>query len=203
MKFAFQSSGITSIGDFFTNANKAVEGGLSRDAAVRAMTLGAAEILGVDNRLGSIEAGKIANLTFVKGDLFGKDKFVPQIIIDGKVFEQKEPPKPPAAAERAPEPDLRPSPQYRRHLQRDHRDSGTVGQFDVQLYADGSALTGTMTTDAGMAELRNGRVTETDSACGERSFRRNVDRHQCFGTVTGNQISGLIDSPQERCRSRN
>ena len=78
----------------FTNAGKAVEGGLSRDAAIRAMTLSSAEILGVDNRTGSIEAGKIANLTLVKGDLFGRDKFVPQIIVDGKVFEQKEPVRP-------------------------------------------------------------------------------------------------------------
>ena len=46
VKFAFQSGGATSIGDFFTNAGKAVEGGLRKDAAIRAMTLGSAEILG-------------------------------------------------------------------------------------------------------------------------------------------------------------
>ena len=94
VKFAFQSAGATAIGDYFTNAGKAVEGGLSRDAALRAMTLGAAEILGVSDRTGSIEAGKIANLAIVKGDLLGRDKFVPQIIVDGKVFEQKETPRP-------------------------------------------------------------------------------------------------------------
>ena len=58
VKFAFQSGGMTSINDFYTNAGKAVENGLSKDAAVRAMTLNAAEILGVENRLGSIEKGK-------------------------------------------------------------------------------------------------------------------------------------------------
>ena len=94
VKFAFQSGGATTLADFFTNAGKAVENGLSKDAAIRAMTLGAAEILGVADRLGSIEAGKIANLSIVKGDVFSKDRFVPQIIIDGKVFEQKEPARP-------------------------------------------------------------------------------------------------------------
>ncbi|MGE3468050.1 MAG: amidohydrolase family protein, partial [Pyrinomonadaceae bacterium] len=61
VKFAFQSGGATA-GDFFTNAGKTVDNGLSRDAAIRAMTLGAAEILGIERRLGSIETGKIANL---------------------------------------------------------------------------------------------------------------------------------------------
>ena len=36
----------TTLGDFFTNAGKAVENGLSSDAAIRAMTLGSAEMLG-------------------------------------------------------------------------------------------------------------------------------------------------------------
>jgi cytosine/adenosine deaminase-related metal-dependent hydrolase len=35
---------------------------LDPDAAVRALTLSAAEILGVDDKLGSLEVGKIANV---------------------------------------------------------------------------------------------------------------------------------------------
>ena len=92
VRFVFQSGGATAIGDFFTNAGKAVEGGLNRDAAIRAMTLGSAELLGIADRTGSIEAGKIANLVVVKGDLFGKDKFSTHVFVDGKVFEQKEAP---------------------------------------------------------------------------------------------------------------
>src|SRR6185369_7116213 len=55
------------------------------------MTLGSAEILGISDRLGSIDTGKIANLALVKGDLFGKDRFVSQVFIDGRPFEQKPP----------------------------------------------------------------------------------------------------------------
>jgi imidazolonepropionase-like amidohydrolase len=66
VKFAFQSGGLTTLNDFFTNAGKSVEGGLSKDAAIRAMTLSAAEILDINNRLGSIEPGKIANLALSK-----------------------------------------------------------------------------------------------------------------------------------------
>ncbi len=93
VKIAFQSGGATVVGDFFTNAGKAVEGGLNKDAAIRAMTLGSAEILGISAQTGSIEAGKIANLAVVKGDLFGKDKYTTHVFVDGKLFEQKDPPK--------------------------------------------------------------------------------------------------------------
>ena len=93
VKFAFQSGGAT-MADYFANAGKAVENGLSRDAAIRAMTLGAAELLGVDKNTGSIETGKIANLVVVKGDLFGRDKFASHVFVDGRHFEQKAPVRP-------------------------------------------------------------------------------------------------------------
>jgi len=49
-------------------AGRAVAYGLPRDAAIRAITLYAARILGVDARLGSIEKGKDATLIVVNGD---------------------------------------------------------------------------------------------------------------------------------------
>ena len=42
--------------------------GLSRDEALKALTINAAEILGVADRVGSLEPGKIANLFIAKGD---------------------------------------------------------------------------------------------------------------------------------------
>ncbi|HEX5138968.1 MAG TPA: amidohydrolase family protein [Planctomycetota bacterium] len=49
-------------------AGRAVAYGLPRDAAIRAITLYAARILGVDARLGSLEKGKDATLLVVDGD---------------------------------------------------------------------------------------------------------------------------------------
>ena len=42
--------------------------GLPRDAALRALTIGAAEILGISDEVGTIEAGKLANLAIFTGD---------------------------------------------------------------------------------------------------------------------------------------
>ena len=50
------------------HAAHAVAWGLPRDEAIKALTINAAEILGVADRIGSIEPGKLANLLVVKGD---------------------------------------------------------------------------------------------------------------------------------------
>ncbi len=47
---------------------KAVAFGLSREAAIRSLTLTAAEVLGVGDRLGSIDQGKDATFFLVEGD---------------------------------------------------------------------------------------------------------------------------------------
>lgn len=87
VRFAFQSGGMTTMTDYLANAAKAVEAGLARDEAVRALTLRPAEILGVSQQLGSVEVGKIANLTVTRGDLFDKNRRVTHLFIDGRQIE--------------------------------------------------------------------------------------------------------------------
>jgi imidazolonepropionase-like amidohydrolase len=84
VRFAFQSGGVSPITDFVANAAKTVENGLSKDDALRAFTIRAAEIFGVADRLGSIETGKIANLTLTRGDLFDRNSRITNVFIDGR-----------------------------------------------------------------------------------------------------------------------
>jgi len=58
--------------------------GLSPDDAMRAMTLSAAEILGVSDRLGSIDAGKLGNLVITDGDPFEQTTNIVGIFVGGK-----------------------------------------------------------------------------------------------------------------------
>ena len=85
IKFAFADGGLTTWSDFLPNVGRAVENGLTADQAVRALTLGAAEVLGVSDRLGSIEPGTVANLTLTRGDLFSGR--VSQLFVDGNAVE--------------------------------------------------------------------------------------------------------------------
>jgi len=87
VKFAFYSDGMASPKDVTRAVKKAIDAGLAPADAVRAMTLSAAEIYNVADRLGSIDKGKIANLVVTDGDLFQDKTKVKYIFIDGRKFE--------------------------------------------------------------------------------------------------------------------
>ena len=63
-----------------------MKAGLPPEAALRALTLSAAEICGAQEQLGSLEPGKIANLVVAEGDLFGDQPRVREVFVDGKRF---------------------------------------------------------------------------------------------------------------------
>lgn len=83
VRFAFQSGG-ASWNDVMNNVRSAVTNGLPADQALRALTIVPAEILGVSNRMGTIEVGKIANLTVATGDIFSAPARISQLFIDGQ-----------------------------------------------------------------------------------------------------------------------
>lgn len=83
VKFAVSSDGLDAPRDMLRSMKKAIDAGLKSEQAVRALTLSAAEIYGVADRLGSIERGKIANLTVMRGDLFDEKARVEMVFIDG------------------------------------------------------------------------------------------------------------------------
>jgi imidazolonepropionase-like amidohydrolase len=61
-----------------------VKHGLDRDAALRALTINPARIVGVDDRLGSIEPGKDADLVIWSGDPLDVLSRVTRALIDGE-----------------------------------------------------------------------------------------------------------------------
>jgi imidazolonepropionase-like amidohydrolase len=68
------------------HAAVAVAFGLSRDEALRAVTLYPAQILGVADQLGSIEPGKIADLVVADGDPLEVTTHVEQVYIRGQAI---------------------------------------------------------------------------------------------------------------------
>jgi imidazolonepropionase-like amidohydrolase len=63
----------------------AVGAGMSREGALRALTLDAARVIGVEERLGSLEAGKDADCVITDGDLLDPRTHVLTTIVDGQV----------------------------------------------------------------------------------------------------------------------
>jgi imidazolonepropionase-like amidohydrolase len=97
VKFAFYSDAIATPKDIFKNLKRATEAGLAPETALRALTLDAADILGLSDRLGSIAPGKIANLVITDGDIFNEKTKVKHVFVDGRWFlihEETPPEKP-------------------------------------------------------------------------------------------------------------
>lgn len=82
--FAFSSGGFQFSRDVPFQAGRAVAWGLSHDDAIKALTLNAARILGVDNQVGSIDAGKVANLVVLTGDPLEIRSQIRHVIIAGR-----------------------------------------------------------------------------------------------------------------------
>jgi imidazolonepropionase-like amidohydrolase len=89
--FAFESGGLEEPKDFVKNAAKAVKAGLAPDAAIRALTINAADIAGAADRVGSLEKGKIANVIVTDGDLFGEKTTIKHVFVDGRPVRIEEP----------------------------------------------------------------------------------------------------------------
>ena len=197
VKFAFQSGGMTTINDFLTNANKSVENGLTKEAAIRAMTLSAAEILGVDNRLGSLETGKIANLTVSRGDILAKDKTITHVFVDGKLFEQKERPKAPAGTQSATGAQPSALAQVGGNYSITVEVPGQPIQGTLNLTQQEAILTGNFQSPMGNVPLKDGKVTaEGFTFTATVEFGGSSVELVASGRVTGNQISGTMTTPQ-------
>jgi len=109
VSFSFTTAGLESVGDFDARVREAMARGLSADDALAAVTTVPARQLGLSDRIGTLEAGKVASLVVRSGAPFAETGGVSQIWIDGDRSDVPEKAKP-AAAAAAPAPDVRPAP---------------------------------------------------------------------------------------------
>ncbi len=70
IRFSLTMSDLKKKKDFLKNVKTSIKHGLPKNEALRALTENPAKMLKVDDKLGTIENGKMANFLVVKGDLF-------------------------------------------------------------------------------------------------------------------------------------
>jgi hypothetical protein len=180
------------------NVRKAIAAGLPRDIALQALTIRPAEIAGVGAQLGSIEAGKIANLVVAERDILGDSARVRMVFVDGIRHEVIAP----AAAERrrggaAGGGERAAGGEMARvagawaltvtHQGQDHAATLTATQT-------GATLDGTVATELGTVQITDARVT------GQRvtfTITLPIEGQTTVivfrGTVDGNRMSGDVD----------
>ncbi len=83
VSFSLTTDGLEKVDDFETRVREARSRGLSADDALAAVTTVPARQLGLGDRLGTLEAGKIANLVVRDGAPFEEKSAVAEIWIDG------------------------------------------------------------------------------------------------------------------------
>ena len=96
--------------DFLAGVRKAIDRGLPREVALRAVTLSAAEALGVSDRMGSLETGKIANVVAWSGEPLTRDAKAKMVFVDGELFEPEDKPSPTPSPNVSPTPAPSPTP---------------------------------------------------------------------------------------------
>jgi imidazolonepropionase-like amidohydrolase len=186
VRFAFQSGGLTNISDYLLNVTRAIDGGLSKDEALRAMTVRPAEMFGVESQLGTIEVGKIANLTVTRGDIFDRNRRITHVFIDGRPVDLRPATTPPGAGGAA----------------------GVSGTWNLKitlgaqgdknatltLRQEGERLSGGIQGDLGSAQIANASI----GTAGDIKFTATVSvggvatELNFAGTVTGNEMRGTV-----------
>jgi imidazolonepropionase-like amidohydrolase len=185
VRFAFQSGSLTNISDLMVNAGRVIENGLAATDALRAFTIWPATIFGVENQLGSIEPGKIANLTVTRGDLFDRNSRIVHLFIDGRPVDLRPPPpgRGPGASNA---------------LNGTWNLNVNLGQGDktaiLNLQQEGERISGSISGSLGAGEISNASTTTT----GEVRFSAPLQiegqtKEATFtGTLSGDEIRGTV-----------
>ena len=91
VRFCLTTDGLDDPDQFLERVRTAVERGLSKQAALAALTTTPAELLGIDDLVGRVRVGGLANLMITDGDLFDAGTDVLETWVAGERFEIKPP----------------------------------------------------------------------------------------------------------------
>ncbi len=86
IEFAITTAGLQDKNVFLNNVRKAIKYGLPEDAALKALTFSPAKMLGVNDKVGSLEKGMLANFIIASGKLFDENTRILENWIQGKKF---------------------------------------------------------------------------------------------------------------------
>ena len=181
VRFAFESGSLANASDIMVNASRTIENGLSADDALRAFTIWPAEILGLANQIGSIQVGKIANLTVTRGDLFDRNSRITHVFIDGRPV------------------DIRPAQSSGQGSGRSLTGAWTLNinlgeekTVSLNLRQEGDRLTGSIQGSLGSAEISNASTGNDIRFTVVLNLEGQTREASFIGTVLGNEIRGSV-----------
>ncbi|MGD8904020.1 MAG: amidohydrolase family protein, partial [Anaerolineae bacterium] len=85
VQVAIQTDEMSAVKYLAINAALAVREGMPEEDALKAITINAARVIGVEDRVGSLEAGKDADIVVLDGHPFDYRTVVDLVLVDGQV----------------------------------------------------------------------------------------------------------------------
>jgi imidazolonepropionase-like amidohydrolase len=146
---ALASRGVSSPAEFRARMIAVVEAGLAPEEALRALTVTPAQVLGIEAMAGTIEAGKLANLVVVEGDLFSKDGVIQQVFVEGERYDIPAQP----AGGRGGRGGAAGAATAAGEWTGEFEGPNGMMQFSLALEAEGASLSGTLNTEMGPVAL--------------------------------------------------
>ncbi len=193
LRFALSSGGSLRPAEFLANVRKAIAAGLPRDVALQSLTIRPAEIAGVGAQLGSIEAGKIANLVVTQGDLLGDSAKVRDVFVDGERYEII---APPPSRGRGPSGASGPPAEIGGTWDLSIATPQGTNQAMLTASQSGAAFTGQVTSEVGSAAVENGEISGSAVSWSITLTIGGQSVTIAFhGEVDGNRMRGSADIP--------
>jgi len=178
--FAMHQGG-NGFAQFLPNLQRVVASGLSKDDALRAITTTPATLFGVADRIGTIEAGKIADLTLTRGDLFDPSVKVAELFVDGRPVELQ------AAAATTNATPAAGTWNVTVTL------TGSDRPITLFLTQEGSTVRGTMQGSLGTVPIGNGSIDQAGMIRFTASITMTTTEEATFsGSITGDTMSGTV-----------
>ncbi len=181
--FAITASGLSDPKKLHEMLGQAIERGFTADQALAALTTLPAKMLGIDNRVGTLEVGKAANLILSGGDLFTKETKISVVFVDGQRFEIKET-KPPT---------VEPAGEWAILINA----GGQTINMTLKLEGKAEALKGQLLGPAGAIELQSAETSgDTVEVTFDSSNLGMPGQVKFTLKISGNSASGSGSSPR-------
>ncbi len=187
IKIALASGG-TRPADFLGNVRKAIAAGLPASVALEALTIRPAELAGAGDILGSIEAGKIANLVVSTGEVLSDSAKISAVFVDGIQYEVAPPPARAAGGGGG-----TPAQMGGSWTMTLNSPQGPL-ELTMTIAQNGAGFSGSMTSQLGTTEITGGEIAgrtatwTTVIQAGGQAITLNYR-----GEVDGNRMSGSAD----------
>jgi adenine deaminase len=86
ISFAYTTADLKDRKDFWKNIRKAIELGLTETTALKSLTQAPAELLAMQNQIGSLNKGMIANFIITSKSIFDKENVIHENWVQGKRY---------------------------------------------------------------------------------------------------------------------